>query len=132
MSKAKKAVAEIREPSMAELLHNAVVEGLQEKKGKDIVSLNLTNVNSAVADYFVICHADSKTQVEALARSVEEVSEKMTHENPWHKEGAGNSEWILLDYINVVVHIFIKEKRDFYGIERLWADADIIHYDYNE
>ncbi len=86
--------------------------------------MNLNATGSKLADYFVICHGDSHTQVSALANSVEEMVFKMNGENPVFKEGHTNAEWILLDYINVVVHIFQKEQRDFYGIERFWADAE--------
>lgn len=106
-------------------ISNAVIEGIQEKKGKEIVTLDLRTLKNAVAEYFIVCHGESRTQVEAIANSIEEEVYKKIKENPWHKEGYENAEWILLDYINVVVHIFQKDKRDFYGVERLWADADI-------
>jgi ribosome-associated protein len=105
-------------------LVDAVISGIQEKKGHEIVVMNLKPTGTALADYFVICHGDSHTQVDALARSVEEEVQKLTGEKPVYKEGHLNAEWILLDYINVVVHIFLKEQRDFYGIERFWADAE--------
>lgn len=107
-------------------LAQLAVEGILEKKGSDIVSMDLRNVKHAVTDYFIICHAESTTQVGAIARSVEEEIYKATGEDPWHKEGFQNAEWILLDYVNVVVHIFQKEKRDFYAVESLWADAEIL------
>jgi len=107
-------------------LAQLAVEGILEKKGSDIVSMDLRNVKHAVTDYFIICHAESTTQVGAIARSVEEEIYKATGEDPWHKEGFQNAEWILLDYVNVVVHIFQKEKRDFYAVESLWADAEVL------
>jgi len=107
-------------------LAQLAVEGILEKKGSDIVSMDLRNVKHAVTDYFIICHAESTTQVAAIARSVEEEIYKATGEDPWHKEGFQNAEWILLDYVNVVVHIFQKEKRDFYAVESLWADAEVL------
>ena len=106
-------------------LADLIVSGMQEKKGQDIVSLDLRNLKNAVADYFVICHAESRPQIEALARSVEEVVERGSDDKPYHLEGLENAEWILIDYVNVVAHIFNHEKRDFYGLERLCADADI-------
>jgi ribosome-associated protein len=115
----------VRKLNDAERLRNNVVEGMQEKKAKEIVSIDLRNIKNAVADFFVICHADSKTHIDAIARSVEEVVYKKQGEEPFHREGRTNSEWILLDYLNVVVHIFRQEQREFYGIERLWADAEI-------
>jgi ribosome-associated protein len=107
------------------MLAKLAVEGIKEKKGHDIVTLDLRNVKNSVTDYFIICHAESTTQVGAIARSVEEEIYKATGEDPWHKEGFQNAEWILLDYVNVVVHIFQKEKREFYSVESLWADAEI-------
>ncbi len=110
---------------VAEKLKNQVIVGMQEKKGKEIVCIDLRNIKNAIADFFVVCHADSKTHVEAIADSVEEYVEKQIGETPGHKEGKANAEWILLDYFNVVAHIFLQEQREFYGIERLWADAEI-------
>jgi ribosome-associated protein len=109
----------------AERLRNCIVEGMKEKKAKEIVSIDLRNIKNAVTDFFVVCHADSKTHIDAIAKSVEEFVYKKKGEEPYHREGFSNSEWILLDYLNVVVHIFQQEKREFYGIERLWADAEI-------
>src|ERR1700760_203149 len=86
------------------------VFGIQEKKGNDIIRLDLRNIHSSVADYFVICHADSATQVKAIANSVEEEVFKATGEDPHRKEGLEYGEWILLDYIDVVVHIFRTDK----------------------
>ena len=102
--------------------------GIQEKKGNDIVRLDLRNIFSSVSDYFVICHADSSTQVKAIANSVEDEIFKATQQEPWRKEGLEYGEWILLDYIDVVVHIFRTDKREFYGVEDLWGDAEIKFY----
>jgi ribosome-associated protein len=102
--------------------------GIQEKKGNDIVRLDLRNIFSSVSDYFVICHADSTTQVKAIANSVEEEIFKATQQEPWRKEGLEYGEWILLDYVDVVVHIFRTDKREFYGVEDLWGDAEIKFY----
>ena len=102
--------------------------GIQEKKGNDIVRLDLRNIFSSVSDYFVICHADSSTQVKAIANSVEDEIFKATQQEPWRKEGLEYGEWILLDYIDVVVHIFRTDKREFYGVEDLWGDAEVKFY----
>ena len=115
----------IRKINEAENLRDLIIDGMQEKKAKEIVSIDLRSLKNSVADFFVVCHADSKTHTDAIARSVEEYVSKKIGEDPFHKEGMGTSEWVLLDYLNVVVHIFKKEKRDYYGIERLWADAEI-------
>lgn len=101
-----------------------VIHGIQEKKGNEIVRLDLRNLNSSVTDYYVICHAESSTQVKAIANSVEEEVYKAFKIDPWRKEGLQQGEWVLLDYVDVVVHIFKTEKRQFYGIEELWGDAE--------
>lgn len=106
-----------------------IVHGMQEKKAKDIVSLDLRNISSSVSDYFVVCHADSSTQVKAIADSVEDEVYKAFGEEAWHKEGFQNAEWILLDFVSVVVHIFRTEKREHYGVEDLWGDADVVNYE---
>jgi ribosome-associated protein len=102
--------------------------GIQEKKGNDIIRLDLRNIFSSVSDYFVICHADSTTQVKAIANSVEQEIFKATQQEPWRKEGFEHGEWILLDYVDVVIHIFRTDKREFYGVEDLWGDAEIKFY----
>ncbi|MBE7175680.1 MAG: ribosome silencing factor [Mucilaginibacter polytrichastri] len=116
----------VRTPSTR--ISEAIIHGIQEKKGNDIVRLDLRNIHSSVSDYFVICHADSGTQVKAIANSVEEEVFKAFGQEPWRKEGLEAGEWILLDYIDVVVHIFKTEKRQYYGIEELWGDAEIQSY----
>ncbi|MEY3343463.1 MAG: ribosome silencing factor [Bacteroidota bacterium] len=104
-------------------LLEAIILGAQEKKAKDLVVLDLKSTGSSLADFFVVCHGDSKTQVDAIAHSVEDEVYKLTGERPVYTEGFTNSEWILLDYINIVVHVFHFEQRDYYGIEKFWADA---------
>lgn len=108
----------------SEVLTDAVVNGMQEIKAHDIVVLDMRRIDHAMADFFVICHGTSNTQVEAIARSVEKVTAEQVNEKPWHIEGAGNSKWILMDYVNVVVHIFDLETRPYYALEELWADAE--------
>jgi ribosome-associated protein len=109
----------------AQLLVDAAVKGMQEKKALDIVVLSLKTIKGAVSDYFVICSGSSDKQVDAIAGSVEEEVYKAMQEDPWHKEGQENKEWILLDYVNVVVHVFLQERRNFYGLEELWGDSGI-------
>ena len=106
-------------------LLDAVVDGMQEKKAKHITVLNLSGIENRVADYFVICDADSRTHVNSIADSVEEIVEKKSKEKAYHTEGHHNGEWILLDYINVVVHVFLREMREHYNLEGLWGDAEI-------
>ena len=108
------------------LLTEAVINGILEKKGHDIVCLDLTKVNSTICDYFIICHGDSHPQVVTLANSIEEQTIKILGERPWHREGFQNSQWVLLDYVNVVAHVFLKETRHFYNLEGLWADAEVL------
>lgn len=112
----------------AAYISELAIHGMLEKKGNEVVRLDLRNLFSSVSDYFVICHADSSTQVKAIANSVEDEIYKATRQEPTHKEGLENSEWILLDYIDVVVHIFKTDKREYYGVEDLWGDAEIKFY----
>jgi ribosome-associated protein len=107
----------------------SIIKGIQEKKGKDIVKLDLRQLPTRATDVFIVCHGDSTTQVDAIYKSIEEEVHKAANEWPWHTEGQQNSEWILLDYINVVVHVFLKDRREFYGIEDLWGDAQIERYE---
>jgi ribosome-associated protein len=112
-----------------QLLVDAAVEGILEVKGKDITVLDLRTIHNRVCDYYIICQADSNTQVNAIAGSVEETVKKRIGEKPYHTEGFQNSEWILVDYVTVVVHIFQSHIREFYNLEALWADAEITKID---
>jgi ribosome-associated protein len=107
----------------SDLLGQLVAQGMSEKKGVDIVVLDLRHSQGAVTDFFVICSGTSDTHVEALMDAVEEEVFKALGEKPWHREGKAIREWILLDYVNVVAHIFKKDRRTFYGLEDLWGDA---------
>lgn len=104
-------------------LKSVVIEGMQERKATNIVVLDLKKVKNAVADYFVICTGNSDTQLDAISDAVEEMVYKKLKQDPWQKEGKQNKEWILIDYVDVVVHVFKKDKRDFFGLEDLWGDA---------
>jgi len=106
-------------------MFDSIFEGILEKKGKDIVSLDMRHIDNAVCEYFIICHGDSNTQVDAIADSVQDKVRENLNEKVWHKEGLNNSTWVLLDYSNIIVHIFQKEHRDFYKLEELWGDAII-------
>ena len=123
----KKTVRKKKKVDNADALLELIIEAMQEKKAMDIVTLNLKSIDKSVCDYYVICHADSTTQVDAIAKNVDGFVKKKSGEDPWHTEGFQNAEWILLDYVNIVVHVLQKEARSFYGIERLWADAEVIH-----
>jgi ribosome-associated protein len=118
-------MAKKRKGVSSETLSDAIVKGMQEKKATDIVVMDLRKVKNAVADFFVICSGNSDKQLDAIADSVDEEVYKALKENPWHIEGKNNKEWMLLDYINVVAHVFRKDRRQFYALERLWGDADI-------
>lgn len=106
----------------------AAIEGILKIKGHNPVSLDLTEIENSVCKYFVICHGDSNTQVDALAHSIIDTIREETGEKVWHKEGLENATWVLLDYADVVVHIFQKEYRDFYKLEELWADAKLTEH----
>lgn len=113
----------------SEDLVKLIVEGIIDKKGKDIAVLDLQDIDHAITNYFVICHGYSKPQLEAIADGIIEKGLKNLGAKPWHKEGFENAEWILLDYVDVVVHIFREDRRGFYQLEKLWADAPITRYD---
>ncbi len=104
-------------------LKDVIIQGIQEKKGENITVLDLKNVENAVADYFVICQGNSDTQVRSIADSVQDETVKNIKEKPFSVEGVQNAEWVLIDYFNVVVHIFLRDLRDFYALEELWGDA---------
>lgn len=109
----------------AEQLSQVVVKGMQEKKAENIVVMDLRKVHNAVADFFVLASGGSDTQVDAIADSVEKEVNEQAKENVWHREGTNNKEWILLDFVNVVAHVFKRETRTFYGLEELWGDAHL-------
>lgn len=114
-----------RNTNNTEFLLEQIFEGMREKKAANITMLDLTKISNRVADYYIVCNADNIRQVSAIADSVEDFTTRFCEEKPWHVEGLTNSQWVLMDYVNVVVHIFETEARDFYGIEHLWADAVI-------
>lgn len=108
------------------VLAESVINGILEKKGQNVRWLDLRNIENAVCDYFIICEGNSNTQVEAIADSVEQTVKKQASQRPYRSEGWENALWILIDYINVVVHVFERETRYFYNLESLWADAEEI------
>lgn len=108
-----------------EVLLNNIVKGIFEKKGHNVLKIDLRKLENRITDYFVICHASSTSQVSALSDSVEDTVRKGTGEKPLHLEGLDNCYWVLVDYGNVIVHIFLEEYRNFYSLESLWADAKI-------
>ena len=118
-------MAKKRKGANSETLSDVIVKGMQEKKATDIVVMDLRKIKNAVADFFVICSGNSDKQLDAISDSIDAEVFKMLKENPWHMEGKSNKEWMLLDYINVVAHVFRKDRRDYYALERLWGDAEI-------
>ncbi|MEX1191012.1 MAG: ribosome silencing factor [Brumimicrobium sp.] len=116
-------MAKIIEEIDSKVLCDVIVEGMKDNKADQIVVMDLREVENAVTDFFVICNGDSPTQVEGIANSIVRLTRKELKEKPWHQEGKGNSQWVLLDYVNVVAHVFYKELRDYYELEDLWADG---------
>jgi ribosome-associated protein len=111
----------------AQLLINAIVNGIQDKKGKGITIVDLTNIDNTICQYFIICQGNSPSQVEAIADSIEESARIETNSKPITIDGKRRSEWIAMDYANIIVHIFLPEAREFYDIEHLWEDAELTH-----
>ena len=106
-------------------------KGIEDVKGNDINILDLREIENTVCDYFVICNGNSNTQVNAIVGSVQKVVSKELKEKPWHVEGEQNGEWVLMDYVSIVVHVFQKHIREYYNIESLWGDAKITTIDTN-
>ena len=113
-----------------DLLAN-IIKGIEEVKGNDINILDLREIENTVCDYFVICNGNSNTQVNAIIGSIQKVVSKELKEKPWHVEGEQNGEWVLMDYVSIVVHVFQKHIREYYNIESLWGDAKITTIDTN-
>lgn len=125
-------MAKKRKGASSEKLSDVIVRGMQEKKAVDIVIMDLRKIKNAVADFFVICSGSSDKQLDAISDSIDAEVSKALNENPWHTEGKNNKEWMLLDYIDVVAHVFRKDRREFYALERLWGDADITEIENNK
>ena len=106
-------------------LFKTIIRAIQDKKGEDIVSLDLRKIPEAVADFFIVCTAGSQPQIRAIMDSVEDQVKRNCGENPYHFEGKQNLQWVLIDYVNVVVHIMMPEQRKFYKLEEMWSDASM-------
>lgn len=106
-------------------LVRSITKGIQEKKGQHIVIADLSHIDGAIANYFVICQGNSPTQVEAIAESVGDICRKEAGEKPVNVNGLGNNQWVAIDYVDVLVHIFMPETREFYNLENLWEDAKL-------
>ena len=109
----------------ADILVKSIIKGIFEKNGQNVLKIDLRKLENRITDFFIICHGSSVTQVDAICDSVEDNVRKAAGEKPLHVEGLDNCFWVLLDYGNVVVHIFLEEYRNFYSLESLWADGEI-------
>jgi ribosome-associated protein len=107
----------------ADQLIATIISGIEDVKGKDINILDLREIENTVCDYFIVCEGTSNTQVNAIVNSIQKKVSKELKDKPWHTEGLENSEWVLMDYVNIVVHVFQKHIREYYDIESLWGDA---------
>ncbi len=101
----------------------AIIQAIQEKKGEKIISLDLRKIQEAVADFFIVCEAGSTTQVRAIADFIETEVKEQCSEIPYRHEGRQVLQWVIIDYINVVVHIMLPDSRRFYKLEEMWSDA---------
>ena len=111
-----------------ENLNLAIVEGIRDKKGKNIIQLDLRKLGDAPADFFIICEGDSSTHIKAISDSVYKRVKDDLQTSPTHTEGTTNATWVLMDYFNTVVHVFYPETREFYELENLWSDAEITEF----
>ena len=118
-----------RNKENTDTLHSCIIEAILDKKGKDIISLEVGKLPNAICQHFIICHADSTTQVAAIAQNIEEKTQLDLQQKVWQKGGYENRIWVVLDYVDVVVHIFQTEWRQFYKLEDLWADAKRTAYE---
>ena len=112
-----------KENISADQLISVIISSIEDVKGKEINILDLRDIENTVCDYFIICEGTSNTQVNAISNSIQKKVSKELRDHPWHVEGEDNAEWILIDYVNVVVHVFQKHTREYYDIESLWGDA---------
>jgi ribosome-associated protein len=104
-----------------------IIEAILEKKGHQVVTIDLTGIENSICDIFIICHGESVTQVDAISESIERKVKQKGGVLAHHVEGRQNRQWILMDYYDVLVHVFLEEYRSFYKLEELWADADILY-----
>ncbi len=114
------------------ILLKTIIKGIENMKGLDIVSLDLKKIETAICKYFIICTGSSNTHSESIQSNIKKEVSKLLKEKPWRVEGTSNSQWILMDYSDIVVHIFLKEVRDFYKLEELWGDAKIKKHNIKE
>jgi ribosome-associated protein len=122
----------IRQPlareAYSEQLNELIIEGIRDKKGKNIVRLDLRKLGDAPADFFIICEGDSSTHIKAISDSIYKKVKEALQTMPSHTEGSLNARWVLMDYFNTIVHVFYPETRHFYDLEQLWSDADLTEF----
>lgn len=126
LTKRKKGTARLTKNSK---IFKSIIKAIQDKKGGNIVSLDLRKIHEAVADFFVICEANNQPQIRAIMDSVEDNVKKNCGEAPYHYEGKDNLQWVIIDYVNIVVHIMMPEQRKFYKLEEMWSDAVLEEHD---
>ncbi len=107
-------------------LSNIIAKSMKDKKAKEVSIINLEKIKNSICDYFVICSGNSDIQIDSIAENIEKKVYENTNEKPWKKEGEFNKEWLILDFVNVVAHIFLKEKRYHYNLDKLWGDGNNI------
>ena len=118
----KKGVARLNKNSK---IFKTIIRAIQDKKGENIISLDLRKIPEAVADFFIICEANNQPQIRAISDFIEEQVKKNCNEIPYHYEGKQNLHWVLIDYVNIVVHVMVPESRKFYKLEEMWSDAPL-------
>lgn len=122
LAKRKKGIARLNKNSK---IFKTIIRAIQNKKGNELVSLDLRKIPEAVADFFIICEANNQPQIRAITDFIEDEVKKKCGESPYHYEGKQNLQWVLIDYVNVVVHIMMPEQRKFYKLEEMWSDAPL-------
>jgi len=125
LSTRKKSAARLTQRSK---IIKTIIAAIQEKKGMNIISLDLKKINEAVADFFIICEADNQPQIRAIGENIEARVKEDCDENPFHHEGYQTLQWVLIDYVNVVVHVMLGENRKFYRLEEMWSDAAAVEH----
>ena len=122
----------VTETYNTDILLQTILQGIKDVKGLDIISLNLKRIETAICKYFIICTGSSNTHVNAIELNIRKKVAKELQEKPWHTEGKSSAEWILMDYTDIVIHIFQKEIREFYKLEEFWGDAEVINHSEKE
>ena len=124
-SRKKKSVTRLTKGSK---IIKTIINAIKEKKGENVVSLDLRKINEAVADFFIICEANNQPQIRAIAEFVQQEVKKKCSEYPYHHEGYQKLSWILIDYVNVVVHVMLTDTRKFYKLEEMWSDSSVMEH----